>query len=154
MNIYLKKLIKEKFIKPLKVLDLGAEDFLDVDHLRQLNWICEGVDINNGVDLEKYFLSSNYPFDLVFSNYVIHKIKNREQFAKIIFDNLKKDGWFFIHTFDKTDENSQSVLTEGYLYEILSNQGFRNIKTKVFSFYDNQENHKRWHKILEATGQK
>lgn len=111
MNTYLKKFIEEKFKKPGKALDLGAGDFFDVACLKQLGWKCEGVDIKTGVNLEQYFLSKNHPFDLVFSNYVIHKIKNKEQFIKIVFDNLKKGGWFFIHTFDKKDKNSKSVLT-------------------------------------------
>jgi len=154
MNIYLKKFIEEKFRKPGKALDLGAGDFFDVTCLKQLAWTCEGVDIKMGVNLEKYFLSKNHPFDLVFSNYVIQKIKDKEQFAKIIFDNLKKSGWFFIHTFDKEDKNCRSNLTRNFLRKILLKQGFKNIKTKTFSYYDNEVGHKHWHKILEAIGQK
>jgi len=154
MNTYLKKFIEEKFKKPGKVLDLGAGNFLDVVCLRQLGWTCEGVDIKTGVNLEKYFLSKKRPFDLIFSNYVIHKITNKKQFIKTIFDNLKKDGWFFIHTFDKKDKNSKSILTESYLRKMLLKQEFKNIETKTFSYYDNEESHKHWHKILEVTGQK
>lgn len=154
MNIYLKKFIEQKFRKPGKALDLGAGDFFDVACLRQLGWKCEGVDIKTGVDLEKYFLSKKYPFDLVFSNYVIHKLNHKEQFIKTIFDNLKNGGWFFIHTFDKSDKNSRSDLTADDLKKILLKQDFKNIKTQVFSYYDNEEGHKHWHKILEATGQK
>ncbi len=154
MNAYLKKFIKEKFKKPGKGLDLGAGDFFDVACLKQLGWKCDGVDLKTGINLEKYFLSPSNPFDLVYSNYVIHKIKNKKLFVKTFFDNLKKDGWFFIHTFDKKDKNSKSILTEKYLQKILSKQGFRNIKTRVFSHYDNEEGHKHWHKVLEATGQK
>lgn len=112
------------------------------------------MDLKVGVNLEEYFLSKKGPFDLVFSNYVIHKIKNKEQFIKTIFDNLKKDGWFFIHTFDKKDKNSRSTLTAEKLRKILSKQGFKNIKVRVFSYYDNAEGHKHWHKVLEATGKK
>ncbi len=154
MNIYLKKFIEEKFKKPGKALDLGAGDFFDVACLKKLGWKCEGVDIKTGVNLEEYFLSKKRPFDLVFSNYLIHKIKNREQFVKIIFDNLKNDGWFFIHTFDKKDKNSKSILIEKYLRQILIGQGFKNIETKTFNYYDNEVGHKHWHKILEASGQK
>lgn len=154
MNIYLKKFIKEKFRNPGKALDLGAGDFFDVVCLKQLGWKCEGVDIKTGVDLKKYFLSKKQPFNLVFSNYVIHKLNNKEQFIKTVFDNLKKDGWFFIHTFDKKDNNSKSTLTADHLRKMLSKQGFKNIKTGVFKYYDNEEGHKHWHKILEATGKK
>jgi cyclopropane fatty-acyl-phospholipid synthase-like methyltransferase len=135
-------------------LDLGAGDFFDVACLKQLGWKCEGVDIKTDVDLEKYFLSKEYPFDLVFSNYVIHKLNNEKQLIKTIFCNLKKDGWFFIHTFDKKDKNSKSTLTANDLQKILSKQGFKDIETRVFSYYDNEEEHKHWHKILEATGKK
>jgi cyclopropane fatty-acyl-phospholipid synthase-like methyltransferase len=154
MNIYLKKFIKEKFKKPGTALDLGAGDFFDVACLKQLGWKCEGVDIKTGVNLEKYYLSKKRPFDLVFSNYVIHKIQNKEQFIKTVFDNLKKDGWFFIHTFDKKDKHSKSNLTANDLRKMLSEQGFKDIKTKVFSYYDNEDGHKHWHKILEVTGKK
>ncbi|MDD3487279.1 MAG: methyltransferase domain-containing protein [Candidatus Moranbacteria bacterium] len=154
MNTYLKKFIEEKFKKPGKALDLGAGDFFDVACLKQLDWKCEGVDVKTGVNLEKYFLSRKRPFDLVFSNYVIHKIQNKKQLIKTIFDNLKEDGWFFIHTFDKKDKNSRSNLTASDLRKILSKQGFKNIKTRMFSYYDNEEGHKHWHKILEATGKK
>jgi cyclopropane fatty-acyl-phospholipid synthase-like methyltransferase len=154
MNTYLKKFIEEKFKTPGKALDLGSGDFSDVSYLEQLSWRCEGVDIKTGVDLEEYFLSKKFPFDMVFSNYVIHKIKNKEQFVKIIFDNLAEGGWFFIHTFDKEDENSKSNLTEDSLQKMFSKQGFKNIKTKTFSYYDNEKNHGHWHEILEVTGQK
>lgn len=154
MNTYLKKFIDEKFKKPGKALDLGAGEFFDVACMKQLGWKCEGVDLKTGIDLEKSYVSKNKPFDLVYSNYLIHKLKNREQLIKTIFNNLKNDEWFFIHTFDKSDKNSKSDLSGIYLKKLLTEQGFKNIQTKKFSFYDNDEGHKHWHKILEATGQK
>ena len=154
MNTYLKKFIKKKFKKSGKALDLGAGDFFDVACLKQLGWECEGVDITTGVDLEKKFISKNNPFDLIYSSYVIHKLKNKEQFIQTIFDNLKNGGWFFIHTFDTTDKNSKSDVTQQYVQKLLTKQGFKNVKPRVFSYYDNEEGHKHWHKILEVTGQK
>lgn len=154
MNNYLKIFTSEKFKKPGKALDLGAGDFFDVACLKQLGWKCEGVDIKTGVNLEKTYESKNKPFDLIYSSYMIHKLKNKEQFIQTFFDNLKKDGWFFIHTFDKSDKKSKSNLTQVYLQKILLKQGFKNIKTRVLSHYDNEEGHKHWHKILEVTGQK
>ena len=154
MNIYLKKFIDEKFKKPGKALDLGAGEFFDVACLKQIGWKCEGVDIKTGIDLEKKFESKNKPFDLVYSNYVLHKLKNRKQLIQTIFNNLKDEGWFFIHIFDKSDKNSKSDLSRAYLKKMLIEQGFKNLKLKVFSFYDNDIGHKHWHKILEATGQK
>ena len=154
MNIYLKKFIDEKFKKSGKALDLGAGEFFDVACLKQIGWKCEGVDIKTGIDLEKKYESKNKPFDLVYSNYVLHKLKNRKQLIQTIFNNLKDEGWFFIHIFDKSDKNSKSDLSRAYLKKMLIEQGFKNLKLKVFSFYDNDIGHKHWHKILEATGQK
>jgi len=154
MNNYLKKFITEKFKKPGKALDLGAGDFFDVDCLKQLGWKCEGVDIKTGVDLEKIYESKNKPFDIVYSNYVLHKPKNKKQLIQTIFNNLKNGGWFFIHTFDQSDKNSKSNLSKVYLKKLLTEQGFKKIKIKLFNRYDNDEGHKHWHKTLEATGQK
>ena len=128
MNIYLKNFISEKFKKSGKALDLGAGDFFDVACLRQLGWKCEGADIKTGVDLEKLYKSKSSPFDLVYSNYVLHKLKSRKQLIQTIYDNLKNGGWVFIHTFDKSDSNSSSDLSRGYLQRLLSGQGFKNIK--------------------------
>ncbi|MGB2580103.1 MAG: hypothetical protein WBC83_00205, partial [Minisyncoccia bacterium] len=89
-----------------------------------------------------------------YSNNVIHKLKNKKQLIQTIFDNLKNGGWFFIHTFDQSDKNSKSDLSQVCIKKMFADQGFKNIQTKVFSFYDNDIGHKHWHKILEAIGQK
>ncbi|MDP3244457.1 MAG: methyltransferase domain-containing protein [bacterium] len=154
MNIYLEKFISGKFKKTGKALDLGAGNFFDVACLKQLGWKCEGVDKKMGVDLERLFISKNGPFDLVYSNYVMHKLKNKEQFIQIVYDNLRNGGWFFIHTFDQSDKNSNSDLSRDYLQRLLNKQGFKNIKIRLFNYYDNEEFHKHWHRILEATGQR
>ena len=95
MNIYLKKFIDEKFKKPGKALDLGAGEFFDVACLKQIGWKCEGVDIKTGIDLEKKYESKNKPFDLVYSNYVLHKLKNRKQLIQTIFNNLKNFSFLY-----------------------------------------------------------
>jgi len=154
MNIYLEKFIEKKFKNPGKALDLGAGDFTNVNSLKDIGWVCDGVDIKNGINLENIYLSKNKPFDLVFSNYVIHKIKNKENFILTIFNNLKQDGWLFIHTFDKSDENSTSDMTSLFSKKILKEHGFVNISTSVFDFYDDDEGHKHFHKILEIIAQK
>jgi trans-aconitate methyltransferase len=154
MNIYLEKFVKETFPKQGKALDLGAGNFFDVASLRQMGWKSEGVDLKTGINLEKSFKSNKGPYDLVYSNYVVQKLINREQLFKTIHDKLKDGGWFFIHTFDASDKNSKSKLTSSLLKKELKKRGFTNIKTKVFSFYDNDFGHKHWHKILQATGKK
>lgn len=154
MDRYSKKFVENNFKKPGKALDLGAGDFSDVNYLKQLEWECEGVDIKTGVNLEIPYQSENRPFDLVYSNYLLQKIKNKKQLIQTAYNNLKEGGWFFIHTFDKSDSNSNSDLTSDSLKEILEEQGFKNIKIRLFDYFDKAKNHNHWHKILEAISQK
>lgn len=154
MNIDLEKFIQNKFSKPGKVLDLAAGKFFDAACLKQLGWKCEGVDKKTGIDLEKLYISPKRPFDLVFSNYVLHFLKNKQQLIDTAYKNLKKDGWLFIHTFDKSDKNSLSDITIDYIKKVLKEGGFKNIKVQLIDFYDNDIGHKHWHKILEITAQK
>lgn len=135
-------------------MDLGAGKFYDVACLRQQGWKCTGVDLHTGVNLEHIYHSPKKPFDLVFSNYVLHKLKNPEQLVKTAWYNLKTTGWLFIHTFDKMDKQSTSTFTKRSLKLMLKKIGFRKISTRTFKFYDNEPGHKHWHTILEATAQK
>ena len=154
MNSYLEQFVSKIFKKPGSVLDLGAGKFFDVARMKQLGWQCEGVDINMGVDLEQPYLSKQAPFDLVFSNYVLHKLKNKKQLVETARDNLKSGGWLFLHTFDQSDKNSEAGLSKEFVEELLKESGFYNIQAKVFNFYDNDVGHNHWHKILEVTAQK
>jgi cyclopropane fatty-acyl-phospholipid synthase-like methyltransferase len=154
MNSYLKKFIDDSFVEPRKALDLGAGDFSDVNALKQLGWNVEGVDLSGGVDLENYFIADDAPFELVYSNYVVHKIKNQKQFFKTIYDNLADGGYFFLHTFDRTDTTTDSGLTAADLRRQLAERGFTDIKTRKIKIYDNEKGHRHWHVILEATGRK
>lgn len=154
MNIFLEQFIKQKYKKYGKALDLGAGRFFDVAYLKQLGWKCFGVDKTTGVDLEKLFISPKQPFDLVYSNYVLHKLKNPEQLIKTAYQNLKKNGWVFLHTFDQSDKNGKSKLDKKWLEGVLAKQGFVDIQCKVFSYYDNEPKHKHWHKILEGVARK
>lgn len=154
MNNSLKNFIYGTFKTPAKALDLGAGDFSDVIGLKQLGWECQGVDIKTGVDLENSFLSKDGPFDLVYSNYVLHKLTNKKQLIQTIYNNLADDGWLFIHTFDAADSNSKSDLSPASLRKLLTDQGFKSINIKLFDYFDDSMGHKHWHKILEATGQK
>jgi len=154
MNAYLEQFIKEKFSKPGKALDLGAGKFFDVACLKKLGWQAFGVDLATGTDLEKPYLSSKKPFNLVYSNYVIHKLKNPEQLIKTAYQNLKNNGWVFIHAFDKSDKNSTSKISKKQLCTGLAKTGFVDIQCKLFNFYDNDPGHKHWHKILQASGRK
>jgi len=151
MNKYLEKFISEKFEKPVKALDLGAGSFKDIETLKEKGWFGEGVDKKMGIDLNEVYLSDNKPFDLVYSNYVLHFLKNRQQLIDTASQNLEKEGWFFLLTFDKNDDiirgfNSNEVV------EMLGD--FKNISTRMFKAFDNEPGHNHWHKILEVTAQK
>ncbi|VAW25292.1 hypothetical protein MNBD_BACTEROID04-1999 [hydrothermal vent metagenome] len=151
MNTYLENFIKEKFQTPGKALDLGAGKFQDIEALKKKGWVCEGVDKNRGIDLNELYISKIKPFDLVYSNYVLHFLKNKQQLLDTVYQNLKKDGWLFLQTFDKSDEN-----IKGFTKEEIMNllKDFQNISTKVFSIYDDEPGHNHWHQIMEVTAQK
>lgn len=153
MNKHLAEFVDRTFARPGKALDMGAGELRDVSGLEKKGWKCEGIDIKTGVDLEKPFLSSVAPFDLVYSNYVIHKISNKQQLIASAYNNLKPGGWLFLHTFDSSDKSSNSVLDKAAMTKLLKDK-FSNIKTRVFDYYDNEEGHKHWHRILEVTAQK
>lgn len=154
MNAYLENFINEKFKKPGKALDLGAGKFYDVACLRYLGWKCEGVDKLTGVDLEKAYKPKKAPFDLVYSNYVLHKIKNKKLFIKTAHDNLKKGGWLFVHTLDKSDKSTRFGIDKKEIMNILISQGFTDIKSETFGFFDNDPRHKHWHRLLEISARK
>jgi len=154
MNNYLKEFVNKKFQSPGRALDLGAGDFRDVNGLKKLGWDIVGIDKRTGIDLENFYLSEQKPFDLVYSNYVLQKIKNKDQFIKTMNSNLKPEGKIFIHTFDKSDKNSSSNIDSRSLKVLLEKGGFKNIFIKAFDFFDNDVGHKHQHKILEATATK
>jgi len=154
MNVYLEQFVTKKFNHPGKALDLGAGKFFDVACLNQMGWVCFGVDKIIGTDLEKKYISPKKPFDLVFSNYVIHKLKNPDRLVETAYNNLKPGGWVFLQTFDKADKNSRSKLDKKQLTEMLKKQGFVGINTKVFDFYDNEPGHNHWHRVLEVFARK
>lgn len=152
MNIYLEKFINDKFLNPGKALDLGAGGFSDIKDLQIKGWICEGVDKKTGVNLEQIYISDKKPFDLVYSNYVLHFLKIKQNLIDTAYENLKKDGWLFLHTFHKSDENIKNGLDEKEIKIMLKR--FKNISIKVFDFFDNETGHNHWHKIMEAIAQK
>lgn len=154
MNVYLEKFIKEKFSQPGKALDLGAGDGADVTGLEQQGWQAYGVDLKTGVDLNRSYLSEHRPFDLVYSNFLLHKLKNRKQLIKTAYDNLSQGSWFFLQTFDRSDENSSSDLTEDSVVDLLTEVGFKDIFSRIFSLYDDEPGHNHWHRVLEASARK
>lgn len=154
MNEYLRLFVERTFPHQGTALDLGAGSFSDVKGLEQMGWECEGVDIRTGVDLENHYLSLHAPYDLVYANYVIHKLKNRRQLLDTAFGNLKNGGWFFLHTFDQSDENSSSDLSAETVQKFFAEAGFTNISSRLIKHYDDEIGHEHWHIILECVGQR
>ena len=152
MNIFLEKFVKEKFKTPGASLDLGCGKGYDTACLKHIGWKALGVD-KGEADLNKPYKAKN-KFDLVYSNYVLQFIDKREVFVKSCYDNLKKDGWLFIHTFGKNDALFKDKGLDRKEISELLKKYFKNIEIKELSAYDNQFGHKHWHKIMEVTAQK
>ena len=93
---------------------------------------------------------------MIYSNYLLQKLKNKRQLIRTAYNNLKEGGWFFIHTFDKSDStsNCNSDITRDFLEEMLEKQGFKNVEIKKLDYFDREKGHNHWHKILEAVSQK
>jgi len=157
MNIYLKKFIKDKIGIPdelLKALDLGCGEGHDMACLERQGWEVQGIDLDNGVDLNYYYKSQMIPkFDLIYSNYALPFIINKENFQKTCYNNLKKNGWLFIHTFSKNDEQFKNKgQTEEEIRKLFKK--FKNIEIREIKYFDNHPKHQHWHNILELTAQK
>jgi broad specificity phosphatase PhoE len=144
-----------KFIKryptPGKALDLGAGDFGDVKALKQLGWDAFGVDLKTGIDLDFPYLSPEKPFDLVYSNFVAHKLKHPGELFKTARENLKPGGSLFIQTFDDSDENSSSKFTAKQLSLLAEGAGFINIISDTYKIFDNEKEHEHWHTVIQLT---
>jgi len=147
MNIYLKQFINKKFKTcGFNALDLGEGEGYDVACLEHDGWNVWGVDKkSSGTDLNKPFLCGRGgTFDLIYSNYVLHRIKNKEVFIDSIYNNLKDNGKFFLHLIHIPEEEINELLKDK----------FKNIKYEHIKHFDNDIGHKHWHRILEVTGEK
>lgn len=154
MNPHLKKFLDNNFNNfQGKALDLGSGDGDDINYLRDKGWFCEGVDKKAGIDLNNIYISEKGPFDIVFSNYVLHFIKNKDIFLKTIYKNLKKNGWLFLHTFHKDDVNIKKGFELDDLIPKISKY-FHNINTEILDIYDDDPDHNHWHKVIQVTAQK
>lgn len=154
MNQYLLKFIRNNHLPLGKALDLGAGEMFDIAYLKHLGWEADGVDLRTGVDLNNEHISPNGPYDLVFSCFVWQKLSNNGEILKTAFNNLKNGGRVFFLTFDKTDNNSRSKFDAENCMTAFEQAGFVAIKTDLHDFYDNDDGHKHWHKILEISGVK
>jgi SAM-dependent methyltransferase len=152
MNIFLEKFVIEKFEKPGISLDLGCGKGFDVACLKHLGWKALGID-KEDADLNKPY-NSGKKFDLVYSNYVIQFINNKKIFIISCSENLKNDGWLFLHTFSKRDPIFKDKGINREEIVNLLKEYFKNIKVKEIKAYDNNFGHKHWHRILEISAQK
>jgi SAM-dependent methyltransferase len=152
MNIFLEKFIAEKFKKPGSSLDLGCGKGYDVACLKHIGWIVKGLD-KKDVNLNKPYIAKT-KFDLVYSNYVLQFINNKEIFIKSCFNNLKDNGWLYILTFSKNDKVFKNKGLERSEINKLLIKYFKNIRIRTFKVYDNEFRHRHWHKILEVRAQK
>ena len=156
MNPFLEAFIAEAFSANGTALDLGAGDFSDVTALRERGWKCVGVDKTMGIDLEVPYSDSSGPFDLVYSNYVLHKIKNKGVFIKTMFNQTKAGGRIFLLAFDDSDKTGKvsSGITQESLNDLLKKYGFHGVDVRQFDYFDEDPGHAHWHRVLQATGEK
>lgn len=150
MNYYLLQFINNTFKKPEKALDLGCGSGFDAACLKMLKWKVKNVDLKTGINLNSPYIGKE-KVDLVYSNYVLQFIKNKEIFIDTCFNNLKNNGWLFLHTFSMKDKILKTKMSKREMENLLKNK-FKNIKIREIRHYDNE--HQHWHFILEATAQK
>lgn len=154
MNKRLEQFIKDTFPAPKKALDLGAGDFEDVDRLTKIGWDCEGVDLKTGTNLEERFMSKNAPFDLVYSNHVLHFLTDKKNLIKSAYDNLVDDGWFFFQDMERSVLTNAMYLPEPEMKKLIEHIGFKIISAEKFDFFDDKPNHMHWHTIIEIHAKK
>ena len=154
MNPELKEFVLREFPVAGKALDLGCGLEVDMRGLRELGWMCDGVDLLTGVDLNYLYQSENAPYDLVYSNYVIQKLVRSKVLVFSIAKNLKSGGKFFIHTFEMADEVAKKRFTEESLRSLFVDTALEIESCKQFKICDDEPGHMHYHHILEVTGKR
>ena len=153
MNLQLLEYVKNNFSEPGKALDLGCGEGKDMRGLEKAGWACDGVDLKTGTDLNLPYLSKKAPYDLVYSNYVIHKLNRPKVLVATIKNNLVGGGRFFIQTFHNTDQYAHRAFSEEELAKILESEGLE--VENIFSFpFDEGAPDFHHHIVLQATGRK
>ena len=151
MNQFLEKFVISKFKRPGVAMDFGCGKGYDVACMNSLGWEVEGFDLPED-DLNKPF-KRVVQLDLIYSNFVLPFIYKKEIFVDSIYNNLKNKGWVFLIIFSKEDkEFSKKGGTKEELTELFGK--FEHVEIEEHDFYDNEDDHKHWHKLLVLTGQK
>jgi SAM-dependent methyltransferase len=147
MNPYLKQFLEG--VKPGKALDFGCGPREDVDYLNSNGWDVVGLDLPE-TDLNNNYLHES-EVDLVYSNYVLPFIKDKQKFADNFYNNLKDDGLFFLATFQEEDMVlGDMAMPEEDLRKLFGK--FYNLKTEKHEVWE--EEHQHFHKLLTLTGKK
>ena len=154
MNPELKDFVTKYFTRVGKALDLGCGDGTDLKGLEEMGWKCDGVDIITGTDLNEVYLSQNAPYDLIYSNYVIQKLKAPESLIKTIEINIKSGGKFFLHTFDESDEFAKKKYTKESIQELFKDTDLQPESCEVIRVWDDEIWHQHYHQILQVIGVK
>ena len=154
MNPELKHFVTKYFLKGSKALDLGSGDGTDLRGLKEMGWECDGVDIITGTDLNEVYSSPNAPYDLIYSNYVIQKLKTPKSLIKTIEINIKKGGKFFLHTFDESDEIAKKKYTKESIQELFKGTDLRPESCEIIRVWDDEIGHQHYHQILQVIGTK
>ena len=154
MNPELKQFVTEYFSEGGKALDLGCGDGIDLRGLEEMGWECDGADIITGTDLNEVYLSPNAPYDFIYSNYVIQKLKTPESLIKTIEINIKKGGKFFLHTFDESDEFAKKKYTKESIQELFKNTDLQPESCEVIRVWDDEVGHQHYNQILLISGTK
>jgi trans-aconitate methyltransferase len=154
MDERLKKFIKTKFDSPAKALDLGYGKGEDLQELKYEGWEVEGVDLPD-FDLNYFYKSEKAPFDLVYSNFVIQFIQNKDNFIKTCYHNLSPGGWLVIQTMDEEDEimPTDKKMNKHQLERLLEKK-FIEINTKKYSVFEENPGHNHWHMVLFCQAKK
>lgn len=154
MNKGLEKFVANNIPLPGRALDLGAGDLADLLGLKELGWGGEGVDLKTGTNLEEKYLSTQAPFDLVYSNYVLHYLKNKKALIKSAYDNLKAGGWFFFQDLIRSELTTDMYLSKEEIEEMIKKEGFEILESHIFNFFDDKPDHMHWHDVVEIQAKK
>ena len=154
MRQELEKFIEDNITTPGKALDLGAGDLVDVEGLKKMGWMAEGVDLKTGTNLEEKYLSPRAPFDLVFSNHVLHYLVNKQALIESAYENLKTGGWLYFCDLIRSELTTDMYWPKEDIEKLITNNGFEIVNSRIFNFFDDKPEHMHWHDIVEIYARK